>query len=130
MSVTKHKIFKVKISEDSNLSLSSDTRKTIDAFLANPNHIYVNHSTSILSEDIEVYGQNKTVNKFLVISLVYKDLNDTGFDVSKTSPKVRQVVSKEIEVGREIEKPNVETEFEKSIKPIMFIVNNKPDSKS
>lgn len=119
MSVTKHKIFRIKISNDSNLSLNKDAQKTIDLFLADSNNIYVNHSISVLTEDIEIYGQNKTVNKIFVVSLIYKDLNDSAYDVKKASKKIQRVVSNEIELGQEVKKPEIETEFDKEIQEII-----------
>jgi hypothetical protein len=118
MSVTKHKIFRVKISQDSGQSFDETIQKEINSFLFESNNIYVNHSTSVLTEDIEEYGQNKTINKFLVISLIYKDLNDTEYNLNKTSKKLKTVVSREIETGRILTEPSVETDFDREIKQI------------
>lgn len=118
MSITKHQIFRVKISEDKNLSLNETAQKEINGFLAESNNIYINHSTSILTEDVEQYGQNKTINKFLIISLIYKDLNETTYDLKKTSTKIKKIVSKEIEFGQVIREPNIETDFDREIKRI------------
>ncbi|MDQ3130109.1 MAG: hypothetical protein M3Q99_05035 [Acidobacteriota bacterium] len=118
MSVTKHKIFRVKISQDDKLSFDQNIQKEINSFLFESDNIYVNHSTSILTEDIEEYGQNKTINKFLIISLIYKDLNDTTYSLKNTSNKVKKVVSKEIETGHILSEPNIETDFDKEVKAI------------
>lgn len=126
MSVTKHKIFRVKISQDNNLSFDQNIQKEINAFLSESDNIYVNHSTSILTEDIEEYGQNKTINKFLVISLIYKDLNDTTYSLKNTSKKVKKVISKEIESGQILSEPTIETDFDKEIKAIKKAENLPP----
>lgn len=118
MSVTKHKIFRVKISKDDKLSFDQNIQKEINSFLFESDNIYVNHSTSILTEDIEEYGQNKTINKFFVISLIYKDLSDTAYSLKNTSSKVKKVVSKEIETGHILGEPNIETDFDKEVKAI------------
>jgi hypothetical protein len=118
MSVTKHKIFRVKISQDDKLSFDQNIQKEINSFLFESDNIYVNHSTSILTEDVEEYGQNKTLNKFLIISLIYKDLNDTTYSLKNTSNKVKKVVSKEIETGLILSEPNIETDFDKEVKAI------------
>lgn len=118
MSVTKHKIFRVKISQDDKLSFDQNIQKEINSFLFESDNIYVNHSTSILTEDIEEYGQNKTINKFLIISLIYKDLNDTTYSLKNTSNIVKKVVSKEIETGHILGEPSVETDFDKAVKAI------------
>lgn len=118
MSVTKHKIFRVKISKDDKLSFDQNIQKEINSFLFESDNIYVNHSTSVLTEDVEEYGQNKTINKFLIISLIYKDLNDTTYSLKNTSSKVKKVVSKEIETGHILSEPNIETDFDKEVKAI------------
>ncbi len=118
MSVTKHKIFRVKISQDSKLSFDETIQKEINSFLSESNNIYVNHSTSVLTEDLEEYGQHKTINKFLVISLIYKDLNDSEYNLNKTSKKIKAVVSREVETGRTLKEPIVETEFDREIKQL------------
>ena len=123
MSVTKHKIFRIKISQDNKLLFDQSIQKEINSFLSESNTIYVNHSTSILTEDIEEYGQNKTINKCLIISLIYKDLNDTTFSLKNTSKKVRKVVTKEIEKGQTLSEPIVETDFDIEIKAIKKIEN-------
>jgi len=118
MSITKHKIFQIKISEDNKFSLDENIQKEINSFLSESNTIYVNHSTSVLTQDVEVYGQNKTINKFLVISLVYKDLNETEYNLSNTSKKIKKVVSRQVESGQTIKEPSIETDFDKEIRHI------------
>ncbi len=130
MSVTKHKIFRVKISQDDKLSFDQTIQKEMNTFLSESDNIYVNHSTSILTEDIEEYGQNKTINKFLVISLIYKDLNDTAYSLKNTSKKLKNVVSKEIETGQILSEPSIETDFDKEIKAIKKRENPLPKSPS
>ena len=128
MSVTKHKIFRVKISQDNKLSFDETIQKEINRFLSESDNIYVNHSTSILTEDIEEYGSTKTINKFLVISLIYKDLNDTALSLKNTSNKVKKVVSKEIESGQTIKEPNIETDFDKEIRALREKLKNQNDA--
>lgn len=118
MSITKHKIFQIKISEDNKFSLDGSIQKEINSFLSDSNNIYVNHSTSVLTQDVEEYGQNKTINKFLVISLIYKDLIETEYNLSNASKKIKKVVSKQIETGQTINEPNIETDFDREIKHI------------
>jgi hypothetical protein len=108
----------VKISENDDLSLDVSSQKEISNFLSEPNNVYVNHSTSILTADIEEYGEIKTVNKFLLISIIYKDLNDSEYNLKKTSKKIKKVVTKEIEAGQKIKEPEVETDFDKGIRKI------------
>lgn len=139
MSVTKHKTFKVKISDDGKLTLDRATQNTINKFLEESNNVYVNHSTSILTEDIDEYGSTKTLNKFLVISLVYKDLAGTPMSLTKVSKKTKAVVRKEIETGNKTTEPALTTEFEKKIRQLTKAISNsgkteakkesKPDSK-
>ena len=118
MSVTKHKTFKIKISDDGKLTLDRAAQNTINNFLAESNNVYVNHSTSILTEDIEEYGSIITLNRFLVISLVYKDLEGTPMSLTKVSKKTKAVIQKEIETGKKITEPALTTEFEKKIHQI------------
>ena len=115
MSTTKHKIFKIPLSEDGKYTLDENIQKSIDTFLVDPNNIYINHSISILSEVIVKYGDPKTINKFVLVSLIYKDLKGTSLDLTKASKKVKIVVSKEIEKGTMIEEPQISTSFEQEI---------------
>ncbi len=61
----------------------------------------------ILLDNIE------NINRFVLISLIYEDLNETEMDLSSASPGVKQVVRKEVKVASKIPKPNIETEFDK-----------------
>ncbi|HVA99531.1 MAG TPA: hypothetical protein VNG53_11610 [Bacteroidia bacterium] len=112
MSQTKLEIFKIQISENSKFDFDKKTQDKINDFLNEENNIYVNHSTSILTEDIEKYGTNKTINKYLVISLIYKDLNASEFNLKNTSNKLKEIVTKEIEEGKNIPEPKIETDFD------------------
>lgn len=115
MSATKHKIFKVKIYDSEKFKLDTAAQTAINKFLAESNNVYVNHSTSILTEDIEEYDSVKTLNRFLVISLVYKDLEGTPMSLTKVSKRTKAVIEKEIEAGEKITEPSLKTEFEKTI---------------
>ncbi|WP_338790330.1 hypothetical protein [Bernardetia sp. MNP-M8] len=116
MSITKHKIFEIEIEEVDNLSLSENAINAINDFLSEPNYIYVNHSITVLTKDEEHYEQIKTKCKYLVLSLIYKDLNATSLDIKKSSTKVKNVVRKQIEVGEDMEEPNIETEIDREIR--------------
>ena len=117
MSLTKHKIFKIKITNSENRALEIDRAalNEINRFLEQSNNVYVNHSITILSEDIEEYGREK---RFLLISLVYKDLDGTPLSLSKVSKETKEAVKKEIESGKKIEEPLSSTEFERRVQKI------------
>ena len=120
MAQTKHKVFKIKITEDGKFNLDKAVEDEINNFLSEPNNIYVGHSITVLTQDVDNYGHFKTINKFIVISLVYKDLNESEFDLKKASKKVKEVVTKEIESGKAIPEPKTNTEFDESIKELKF----------
>ena len=120
MSITKHQIFKINISNDSKDTFDNAVLKKIDSFLAESNNVYINHSISVLTEDIEEYGNFKSINKYILLSLVYKDLNATEFNLKGTSEKVKEIVNKEIVKGEKIQEPKIETEFDKKIKKAKF----------
>lgn len=118
MPQTKIEIFKIEISNNQTLDLDKKAHDAINDFLTNENNIYLNHSSSILTENVEEYGINKTINRFLVISLVYKDLNASSFNLKNTTKKTRKIVTKEIENGDIIPEPIVETDLDKDLKRI------------
>jgi len=124
MSVTKHKIFRLKLSNDSKFTISKTVEKEINEFLLDPNIVYVNHSITTLLEDIEEYGNQKTICRFLLISLIYKDLNQSTLDVKSTSNKVKTVVHKQIESGGEIAEPQFKTELDKEIQQLIKPIPN------
>ncbi len=128
MPQTKLEIFKIKISNDSKFTLDKATQDEINLFLAEENNIYVNHSTAIISEGIEEYGSTKTIDKFLVISLIYKDLKASEFDLKNTNKKVKATVTKEIESGVSMETPVIETKFDKEIRQLTKAISNSLDS--
>jgi hypothetical protein len=113
MSVTRHQIFKIDISRDANLEIDKVTNDKINDFLAIPNNIYINHSICILTESIEEYGSIKNINRFVIISLVYEDLDGTTIDLSTASPLIKKVVKREIKTASKIPKPDIETDFDK-----------------
>ncbi len=127
MSLTKHKIFKVKISDDGKFSINTATDKAINGFLAEPNNVYINHSITTITEDVEEYGEQKTICRLLIISLIYKDISATELNVKNTSKRVKEIVHKEFETGSQIDEPNIETAMDKEIeefskkKPDFFI---------
>ena len=116
MSQTKLEIFKIGISQSSNFDLEKNVLDQINVFLSDDNKIYINHSTSIITEDLDEYGVAKTINKFLVISIVYKDLKETHFNLNNTSKKIKDIVRKEIETETTLPEPIIETDLEKKIK--------------
>jgi len=130
MPVTKLKFFKVKISNDSKFMLDKTAQEKINLFLAEENNIYVNHSTSIITEDIREYGSSETINRFLVISLIYKDLNASEYDLKNTNEKIKQTVTKEIESGTSIGVPEIETKFDKVVSKLRKTVDNSAKKKT
>jgi hypothetical protein len=128
MPLTKLEIFKIKISNDSKFTLDKTAQDKINLFLAEENNIYVNHSTSVISEGIEEYGNTKTIDRFLVISLIYRDLNTSDYDLKNTITKVKATVTKEIENGISIKTPIIETEFDKEILQLTKVISSKGDS--
>jgi hypothetical protein len=129
MSVTKHQIFKIDISQDIKLEIDKIASDKINEFLAIPNNVYVNHSICTLSESIEQYGSIKNVNRFLVISLVYEDLNGTAMDLSTASSAVKQSVKREVKASSKIQKPDIETEFDKILSKLELIKKYSSTSK-
>jgi len=115
MPITKHKIFKIKVSDDGKFRISKTIEKTINDFLSEPNNVYVNHSITTLTEDIEDYNNFKTICKFVLISIVYKDLDKTSMNVKGISKRTKETVHKEIESGNPIKEPNIITDFDKEI---------------
>ncbi len=128
MSRTKLEIFKIKISNDSELTLDEAAQDKINLFLAEENNIYVNHSTSVISEGIEEYGNIKTIDKFLIISLIYRDLNASEFDLKNTNKKIKAIVNKEIESGVSMKTPEIETKFDKEVRQLTKAISNSGDS--
>lgn len=115
MPTTKHKIFKIKVSDDGKFTITKTVENTINIFLSEANNVYVNHSVTTLTEDIEEYDNLKTVCKYVLISFVYKDLDSTSLNLKGTSKKIKQTVQKEIESGSPIDEPNILTDFDKEI---------------
>jgi hypothetical protein len=115
MQQTKMEIFKIDISNDSKLTLDKKGLTKINLFLSEDNYIYINHSTSIISSSYEEYGSIKSVDRFLIVSLIYKDLNESEYDIKNASTKVKAAVTKEIESGSSIKSPGIETSFDKEI---------------
>ena len=118
MSATKHKLFKLKLSDDAKFTVTKEVEKAINEFLLEPNIVYVNHSITTLTEDIEEYDNLKTICRFVLISIVYKDLNLSSLDVKSTSKKVKTVVHKQIESVAEITEPQIETKIDKEIQQL------------
>lgn len=118
MSITKHKIFKLKLSNDAKFTITKTVEKTINEFLSDSNNVYVNHSITTLTEDVEEYDNLKTMCRYVLISIVYKDLNASPLDVKSTSKKIRSIVHKQVETGNEIPEPQIETEIDKEIQQL------------
>jgi hypothetical protein len=115
MPVTKHKTFKINIPQSSTFDVDNLADEKINAFLSDQNNIYINHSVCILTESIEEYGNVLNINRFVLISLIYKDLNATEMDISNASPAVKQIVRREVKKDSKIPKPRIETDFDKTI---------------
>lgn len=115
MPATKHKVFKIKVINDGKLTISKTVENTINTFLSEPNNVYVNHSVTTLTEDIEVFDNLKTVCKYVLISIIYKDLNNTSLSLKGTSRKIDDTVQREIESGKPIKEPNILTDIDKEI---------------
>ena len=118
MSITKHKTFKIRISDDGKFILDKSVENSINAFLAEPNNVYINHSVSTLSEDIDIYGSQKTIIRFVIISLVYKDLNETALNLKGTSKRIQKNVRKEIKKDSKIDEPSLETAIDAEIQKL------------
>jgi len=119
MPITKHKIFKLKISDDGKFTISKTIEKTINDFLSEPNNVYVNHSVTTLTEDYDKYDNLKTICKYVLISIVYKDLNNSSMNLKGISNKTKNIVHKEIESADPIQEPNIITNFDKEIADII-----------
>ena len=115
MPTTKHKLFKIEIKDDGNFTISKTVEKTLNDFLASPNNVYVNHSITTLTEDVEEFDNVKTICKYVLISIVYKDLEATPLDVKVASPKMKNIVHKQIESREPIEKPTILTDIDKEL---------------
>lgn len=124
MSITKHRLFKLKISDDSQFSFDNLIEKKINEFLSESNNVYLNHSITVLTEDIEQYGTSKNINKYVLISIIYKDLNSTPFDLKNTSKKVQNNIIKEIENGVIIKEPEYKTKLDSKIEEIEEKLSN------
>ena len=118
MPTTRHKIFKIKVSDDGKFTISKTVEKTINEFLSEPNNVYVNHSVTTLNEDVEEYDNIKTICKYVLISIIYKDLDSTSLNLKGASKKMKETVQREIESGDAIQEPDILTELDKEIKEI------------
>lgn len=113
MSVTKHQLFKLLISNEKDTFTINNEQ--VEKFLADPNIVYLSHSISIVNEDIELYGRYKSVPVYILFSLVYKDLNATKFDLKKSNKKIRSSVHEQIISDNEIKEPDYKTEIDKIV---------------
>ena len=114
MAVNKIKVFKVAISNNMELDLDEKELEAVNKFLKNPNIIYINHSGTVFFDSENHNGREKLKNRFLVISLVYKDLNDTQYNLKKVSKKTESFIKNSFENNEKIEPPKHLTNFEKS----------------
>jgi hypothetical protein len=115
MPTTRHKIFKIKVSDDGKFTISKTVEKTINTFLSEPNNVYVNHSVTTLNEDVEEYDNIKTICKYVLISIIYKDLDSTSLNLKGASKKLKETVHRAIESGNAIQEPDIMTELDKEI---------------
>lgn len=115
MPTTRHKIFKIKVSDDGKFTIPKAVENIINTFLSEPNNIYVNHSVTTLTEDVEEYDNLKTICKYVLVSIIYKDLDSTSLNLKGASKKIKETVQREIESGKTIEEPDILTELDKEI---------------
>lgn len=127
MSLTKHKIFKIKLSDDGKFTITKAVERSINQFLEKSNNVYVNHSVTTLTEDKEEFDNLKTVCKYVLVSFIYKDLDSSPLSVKNTSSKIKSIVHKEIESGNAKEEPNIITNFDKEFDEL---INSKSQSSS
>jgi ABC-type uncharacterized transport system ATPase subunit len=118
MTKTKHKFFKIALLNQATFDLDKKVEQSVNDFLADPNFVYVNHSITVLSNTIDENDIPKLMNRFVLISLIYKDLKDTTYKLDKVSPKVQNIVKKSFEESGEVINSNIETEFDKKMKSI------------
>jgi len=116
MPLVKHKLFQINIIESK--GFDEKILKTLNDFLSESNCVYINHSICTLTEDVDNYGELKTVCTSIVISLVYKDLNETQYNLNKSSKKTKQLVHKEVKSDTAISEPNIETDLDKEIREL------------
>lgn len=121
MSNIKHKLFKIKILNDDKKDFDEKTLKVVDDFLNESNNVYINHSVTTITENIEKYGQIMTSATYLIVSLIYKDLLQTEFNLSSTKNKTKTIVHKQIIENSDIAEPIIETDFDKEIKKIEIL---------
>ena len=110
----KHKLFSIRISEKKKIEFDQVAFDMINDFLSESNNVYINHSITVLSSPIIDYQRIVSYNHHIIVSLIYKDLNETELDLSKTSKKTKEIVKKSIALGEKIPMPNIETDFEKN----------------
>lgn len=118
MSNIKHKLFKVKVLNNDKKDFDDKALISINDFLIESNNVYVNHSVTTITEDIEKYGQINTICKEIVISLIYKDLLDSELSLSNATKKNKALVKKQIIDDSDFPEPETETDFEKEIEKI------------
>jgi hypothetical protein len=116
MSTTKHKFFKILITNSSDFDYSKESENELNTFLSENNVVYVNHSVSIFHDSKQEYNHVLNVPKYLLVSLVYKDLNESPMDLKKSSIKTEKLVKKSVENNDEIIKSSHSTSFEKKLK--------------
>ena len=122
MSTTKHKIFRIEI--ENNLNVEEISMKEFDSFLENPNHVYLNHTMSILTDSEDRFGKIFSINKGLVISLIYKDLNNTSLSIKEVGKKMKNLVSKEIKERTSLSMPNIKTAFDEELRNTTEKIND------
>jgi hypothetical protein len=111
MSITKHKLFQIPITSE--IVLNDDGFNEMNSFLAEANYVYISHSISILTQSLKSTNTFRQVNKFLLISLVYKDLSETKMDIKRASKKAATVVKQSTEQNEKMPMPSYQTNFEK-----------------
>jgi hypothetical protein len=111
-------MFKIAILNQEDFDFDKKIESSINDFLAEPNNIYVSHSVTVLSNTEEKNDVPNLINRFILLSIVYKDLKDTNYKLDKVSPKIQRVVKKSFEDSNEVIQSSVETDFDRKIKEL------------
>jgi hypothetical protein len=118
MSVTKHKIISIPINDKKGFSLEQTAKDQVDKFLADANVVYAGHSICIAREDYREYGATLSRNAFLIVSIVYKDLDGSSHDLKAASSKVKKVIQKSVAEEDYIPEPEIVSDFDRKTKEI------------
>ena len=111
MPLFKQKIFLIPFKQDGNdLDWENEIHKKIESFLNDDNVVYLDHTISVApSYKTDTFQQNiagrpsstysSTISKFVVVSIIYKDLSSTVTDVNKLSQKAKKQLKEITKIG-------------------------------